>query len=166
VKRFISHYLYMKLLVVPANELDEKLMNSDRAFVRFHSPQCGHCRDMHKSWENVADSAPEGLDVIDVDVSSGVSSINHECAKKMIDSGGGVPRLYLIENGNIEEYEGSRTTNEMLEFAKKQKGGRKKTRTTKRNTKRKQKSNKTRKSRKPSKSRKPRKSRKYRKSRK
>ena len=159
----------MKLLVVPANELDEKLMNSDRSFVRFHSPQCGHCRDMHKSWENVADSAPEGLDVIDVDVSSGVSSIKHECAKKMIDSGGGVPRLYLIENGNVQEYEGSRTTNEMLEFANKQKGGRKKKQNTKRNTRRKQKSNKTRKSRKsrkPNKSRKTRKSRKSRKSRK
>ena len=153
----------MKLLVVPANELDEKLVNSERSFVRFHSPQCGHCRDMHKSWENVATSAPKNLDVIDVDVSSGVSRINHKCAKMMLDAGGGVPRLYLIDKGNVKEYEGSRTTEDMLEFANKQKGGRKKRRTAKRNTKRKQKSNKTRKSRK---SRKPSKSRKSRKSRK
>ena len=95
----------MEVLVINPNELDEKLQNNKRnSFVRFHSPYCGHCRAMEDDWREFAERAPNDMDVIDVDVSNGIDGSNHDISKMLIKAGGGVPRMYLIKDNKIAEY--------------------------------------------------------------
>jgi len=118
----------MKIVEIKPSDLDKEIadLNDEQyAFVRFHSPMCGHCTGMHKAWSELSDIAPPSVVIMDINASlGGIEEINHKCAETMKKEGG-VPRMYLVKgNDVIDEFNGDRTSEEMLSFLHdKMKGG-------------------------------------------
>ena len=106
------------------------------ALVKLYSPNCGHCQMMQPAWDalkNNTDINNMNMAVIEVR-NDALDSIKHTTTKNIQ----GFPTIRLVVNGKIKkEYEGDRSTNDMVNFIKenlgKQKGGRsKRTRRTRR----------------------------------
>ena len=94
-------------------------------FVRVHSPSCGWCKKMSPAWRDLEKSSKladvDGLVIADVDV-AGIAHVSLPFAQKAKE--GGVPQIYLLDgSGAIKaEYEGDRTTDDMVDFILKKTG--------------------------------------------
>lgn len=110
----------MSLIVVAPEDLDNRLAEtSGPVFLRYKSDSCHHCVNMSNSWNDVADAtAPEGMNVMDVDVSNGLGGSSHMCTNMFKNSGGAIPRMYLVNKKKITEYDGERNTDAMLKAAR------------------------------------------------
>ena len=98
------------------------------AFVKLYSPNCGHCTAMQSDWNELNNSDDlKQLNIAIIEVrSDALNSMDHPTIKNV----NGFPTMRLVVNGKIKkEYDGGRTTNEMVNFIKEklgnlQKGGR------------------------------------------
>ena len=87
------------------------------SFVKFYSPNCGHCQAMQPAWdalENNTDVKGMGIAIIEVR-DDAINSITHNSGKNVL----GFPTIRVIINGKItKEYNGDRSTNDMVNFIK------------------------------------------------
>ena len=99
-----------------SNFLDS--VSSGRKLVWFYAPWCGHCKSMHKDWDNAAAEVNLGDNtMIKVDVGD---QNNKEHAKINKQFGvSGYPTILLLNNGKKEqEYSGGRTQNDFINYCK------------------------------------------------
>ena len=103
------------------------------ALVKLYSPNCGHCQMMQSAWDALKNNAGiKNLDIAVIEVrNDALESISHETTKNFQ----GFPTIRVVINGKIKkEYEGDRSTNDMVNFIKenignnRQKGGKSKKR--------------------------------------
>jgi len=97
------------------NKFDDLIVTKP-AFVRFHSPSCGHCISMKPEWDNLHSFLNDvNINIIDANVGL-ASTINHLSGKEV--EGKGVPAMYFINGNTITEYSGERTAKAMSDFIK------------------------------------------------
>ena len=115
----------MKVLIIEPNQssdFDKAL--SKPSFVRFHSPQCGHCIAMKEEMDKLKTHRDlkdiEELNIIDAH--TGVTQHSNHPVCNMHD--GAVPAMYMIIKGQEpHEYEGDRTADAMARFIGEKIGG-------------------------------------------
>lgn len=100
------------------------------SFVKLYRTNCGYCQMIKPAWDALENNANiSDLDIAIIEVrEDALESINHESTKNFQ----GFPTIRLVINGKIKkEYEGSRSTDDMVKFIKenlgndtKQSGGR------------------------------------------
>jgi thioredoxin-like negative regulator of GroEL len=87
------------------------------ALVKIYSPQCGHCQAMQSDWNKLNNNTElKGLNVAIIEVrNDALDKLNHSTTKNV----NGFPTIRAIVNGKIKkEYDGSRNTNDMINFIK------------------------------------------------
>ena len=120
----------MKVLIIQPNQASEfdNALSESNSFVRFHSPQCGHCVAMKEEMEKLK-KHPHLIDIDDlniIDAHTGVSNHSNHPVCNMHD--GAVPAMYMIIKGEKpEEYDGDRRADDMARFIGKMIGRKKQT---------------------------------------
>ena len=109
----------MKVLIIEPNQSSEfdNALKQSNSFVRFHSPQCGHCIAMKEEMEKLKKHSDlkdiEDLNIIDAH--TGVTRHSNHPVCNMHD--GAVPAMYIVIKGEKpEEYEGDRSADAMARF--------------------------------------------------
>lgn len=94
--------------------------------VLFHMIGCGHCEALMPTWEKVTTSFPASLTVeaSDADIDTQLNVDSGKLMKWKEENVRGYPTIVKVEGGNIVEYDGERTTESILNFAKKRGGKR------------------------------------------
>ena len=123
----------MLFITLNPNDPDEldRLMKSTALLVRYHSPNCNHCKEMEDEWKALKDHPKlkdKEIAVVDVD-SSMSGSITHKSAR--LPETQGVPTIVFIKGKKSKEHKGARKADAMAEFAiseMSQGGGRRKKR--------------------------------------
>jgi thiol-disulfide isomerase/thioredoxin len=85
--------------------------SSKREIIYFHMTECGHCKKFNPEWEKFV----QGTEMPN-------QKINASSGDPLIDKLGvsGYPTVIVIEGGNkVETFEGERTSENLLAFAKK-----------------------------------------------
>lgn len=106
--------------ITPKNVTEyEKIIEKQHlpSLIKLYSPQCGHCQAMQPAWDELkTNSSIHGMNVGVIEVrNDALDSIKHETTKNIM----GFPTIRLIVNGKIKkEYEGDRSTNDMVNFIK------------------------------------------------
>ena len=145
--------------ITPENVTDyEKTVQTQHipSLVKFYSSTCGHCTDMQPAWNALKNNdAINNMNIAVIEVRNDtLDSLKHETTKGVK----GFPTIRVVINGTLKkEYDGDRSTDDMVNFIKEnlagqQKGGKrskrtKRTKRTKRSkrTKRNKRSRRTRK---------------------
>ena len=93
-------------------------LGSTPKLVWFYAPWCGHCKSMHKDWDNAAAEVNLGDNtMIKVDVGD-QNNKEHTRINKQFGVNG-YPTILLLNNGKKErEYNGGRTHNDFINFCK------------------------------------------------
>ena len=94
----------------------DSLVGARPAFVKFHSPGCGHCQAMAGAWEALrGERVPPQVMVIEVHAEA-VPHIKSECARS--EHVRGYPTVMHVRPGGrkAKEYNGDRTTKDLLRF--------------------------------------------------
>ena len=87
------------------------------AFVKIYSPNCGHCQAMQTDWDKLESNYYlKKLNIAIIEVrNDALDLMNHSTIKNV----SGFPTMRLVVNGKIkQEYDGGRTTNDMINFIK------------------------------------------------
>ncbi|CDJ29500.1 thioredoxin, putative [Eimeria mitis] len=79
-------------------------------FVKFYAPWCGHCRKMAPAWEELAKKLKGQINVAHLDATT-----NPQTARRF--SIRGFPTLLYFKNGQMYQYKGSRTVDDLYAFA-------------------------------------------------
>ncbi|XP_023336039.1 probable protein disulfide-isomerase A4 [Eurytemora carolleeae] len=89
--------------------------NRDLVLVEFYAPWCGHCKTLEPEYAKAAkELLKEGIPLAKVDATK-----EGELAKEYFVQG--FPTLLLFKNGNkVEDYTGSRTSGEIVDYMRKQ----------------------------------------------
>ena len=99
-----------------------------------HAKWCGHCQTLMPEWEKMKDLVKgksnvhiHEIETDDSDKDSKMHSLNEKIKKGGKISVKGFPTIVKIVNGEMHEYKGQRTADEMAKWAEKEKmsGGRK-----------------------------------------
>jgi protein disulfide-isomerase A6 len=147
------------------NDVLKAFNNKKPMFIEFYANWCGHCKTLEKEWEKLVKEAPTDNELKNVAIVSVESGVINKDIEKMLKEikleVNGFPTVGAIINKQFISYDGGRNAKEMLAFIKsdvvrKQGGGGKRKRrskrsrsTKKRHTKRsKSRTKKTRKTRK------------------
>ena len=96
----------------------DKLINEkgNVSFVKFHQPECHHCKKMKKAWEDLGkllqDKCKDDISLIEVN-GDALSESKSDVSKEIK----GFPTIMILEDGKKKvEYSGDRTTEDMLKF--------------------------------------------------
>ena len=115
----------MKVLIIEPNQSSEfdNALDKSPSFVRFHSPQCGHCVAMKEEMEKLKNHSDlKKLDLNIIDAHTGVTRDSNHPVCNMHD--GAVPAMYMVIKGeNPEEYDGDRNADAMARFIGEKIGG-------------------------------------------
>ena len=87
------------------------------AFVKIYSPDCGHCQAMQSDWNKLNNNTElKGLNVAIIEVrNDALDKLKHSTTKNV----NGYPTIRAIVNGKIKkEYDGTRNTDDMINFIK------------------------------------------------
>ena len=110
----------MKFVRVGPNDSEkyDKLIETMPAFVKIHSPNCGHCVNMKEAWDALENSDDiKNYDIAIVEVHEGASNnINSPSGK--IDQGLPTIRAVKLNGKKWKEYEGDRSVEDMVKFIK------------------------------------------------
>lgn len=110
--------------VGPENpEVFDAEIGKQPAFVKIYQPWCGHCQSLAPKWEEMGERLKN-------EYTGGVSIIEvHGDATKDIESDlvknvDGFPKIFAVKTGGIkgEDYNGDRSTEDMVNFIAKQAG--------------------------------------------
>ena len=108
----------MKVLIIEPNQSSEfdNALDKSPSFVRFHSPQCGHCVAMKEEMEKLKNHSDlKKLDLNIIDAHTGVTRDSNHPVCNMHD--GAVPAMYMVIKGEEpEEYGGDRNADAMARF--------------------------------------------------
>ena len=115
----------MKVLIIEPNQSSEfdNALDQSNSFVRFHSPQCGHCVAMKEEMEKLKKHSDlKDLDLNIIDAHTGVTRHSNHPVCSMHD--GAVPAMYMVIKGEQpEEYDGHRNADAMARFIGEKIGG-------------------------------------------
>lgn len=110
----------MKFVSVGPNDSEkyDKLIESMSAFVKIHSPNCGHCVNMKEAWDALENSDDiKNYDIAIIEVHEGATNnINSPSGK--IDQGLPTIRAVKLNGKKWKEYEGDRSLEDMVKFIK------------------------------------------------
>jgi hypothetical protein len=121
----------MKFISITSENVSDYVTIVDKqqmpAFIKMYSPDCWHCKAMQSDWNELKNNDDlKKLNIAIIEVrNDALDSIEHPTIKNV----NGFPTMRLIVNGKIKkEYDGGRTTNDMVNFIKEnfgnvQKGG-------------------------------------------
>ena len=94
----------------------DDLIGEKHAFVKFYSPNCGHCQNMASEWGKLGDHIDDmmGIYIIEVHV-DGLGRIISKCKE---GSNKGVPYIAMVKKGGdvFKEYNGNRSFEDMKKF--------------------------------------------------
>uniref|UniRef100_A0A6C0HHH9 Thioredoxin domain-containing protein n=1 Tax=viral metagenome TaxID=1070528 RepID=A0A6C0HHH9_9ZZZZ len=134
----------MKFISITPENVSEytKIVEKQRmpSFVKLYKPSCGHCQMMQPAWDALKTNDDiSNIDIAIIEVNEdALQTIQHDTTKNFQ----GYPTIRLVIDGKIKkEYEGDRSTNDMVNFIKdnlnknNQKGGTKRSSNTKRSIK-------------------------------
>jgi thiol-disulfide isomerase/thioredoxin len=101
-----------------------------------HAHWCGHCRALMPEWKKMKEMLKSHKNVAVHEIESGDSNKDHRLSEFSKKNGGvkvsvnGFPTIVRFQNGEMTEYKGKRTANELAKWALKHKmsGGKKKSR--------------------------------------
>ena len=115
----------MKVLIIEPNQYSEfdNALDQSNSFVRFHSPQCGHCVAMKEEMEKLKNHSDlKDFDLNIIDAHTGVTRHSNHPVCNMHD--GAVPAMYMVIKGEKpEEYDGDRNADAMARFIGEKIGG-------------------------------------------
>jgi hypothetical protein len=97
----------------------DELIERQPAFVKIHSPNCGHCVNMKEAWDTLEDSQDiKHYDIAIIEVHEGATNNIHSLSGKINE---GLPTIRAVQlNGKKwKEYEGDRSVEDMVKFIKK-----------------------------------------------
>lgn len=85
--------------------------------VKFFAPWCGHCKRMAPTWEELAAKFAGSTVAKVAKVDCTLDESKELCSEQSVD---GFPTIFLYKNGEkVEEYNGSRSLDDLYEFVKK-----------------------------------------------
>lgn len=79
-------------------------------FVKFYTPWCGHCRKLAPAWEELARKLKGQINVAHLDATT-----NQRTASRFNIRG--FPTLLYLKDGQMYQYKGNRTVDDMYKFA-------------------------------------------------
>ena len=98
-----------------AREFEIEFQKHPEAFLRVHHPSCGHCKDMEKDWKdlekNLELNYKGDLGVFDIHADA-LKNISTPVLKNIQ----GYPTIMAIKNNTSTQYNGDRSTDDMLNF--------------------------------------------------
>ncbi|KAA8547045.1 hypothetical protein F0562_003474 [Nyssa sinensis] len=102
--------------VVVADSLQDKVFNSGKnVLLEFYAPWCGHCKKLAPILDEVAVSFENDADVIIAKLDATANDIPNDTFDVQ-----GYPTLYFKSaSGNLLQYDGDRTKEDIIEFIKK-----------------------------------------------
>ena len=108
--------ILLKVIDVPSAEKFNHHVKRGLSFVQFHSPLCGHCKTFAPIWEEFANEFKSECtnNVLVAKIRSDMMG-KVKCYKKIL----GFPTMFVLNKGKkVKEYEGERTKDALLSFAR------------------------------------------------
>lgn len=89
--------------------------------VKFYAPWCGHCKRMAPTWDDLATKFAGSSIVKIAKVDCTLGDNKDLCSEQEVD---GFPTVFIYRNGaKVEEYNGSRTLEDLFEYVSKHSDG-------------------------------------------
>jgi hypothetical protein len=110
----------MKFVRLGPNDSEkyDELIETMPAFVKIHSPNCGHCVNMKEAWDALEDSDDiKNYDIAIIEVHEGATN-NITSPSGKIDQGLPTIRAVKLNGKKWKEYEGDRSVKDMVKFIK------------------------------------------------
>ena len=110
----------MKFVRLGPNDSEkyDDLIEKMPAFVKIHSPNCGHCVNMKEAWDALEDSDDiKNYDIAIIEVHEGATN-NITSPSGKIDQGLPTIRAVKLRGKKWKEYEGDRSVKDMVKFIK------------------------------------------------
>jgi|LakMenE18May11ns_1017448.scaffolds.fasta_scaffold9859022_2 hypothetical protein len=110
----------MKFVRIGSNDSEkyDELIETMPAFVKIHSPNCGHCVNMKEAWDALEDSGDiKNYDIAIIEVHEGATN-NITSPSGKIDQGLPTIRAVKLNGKKWKEYEGDRSVEDMVKFIK------------------------------------------------
>jgi len=111
----------IKIITVTSGNIDKanKLLTQGQAMVEFYHPNCGHCQTLKPEWEKMCFELKKNYQgkavIAAVDCSDQEMLQNLQIEQNFR----GFPSIFHMSNGRqLQEYEGDRTKDALLSFAK------------------------------------------------
>ena len=109
----------MKFISIGGNDAKkfDNLVQTNPAFVKFYSPQCGHCTAMAPAWDDLSNKLDNHLDakihIIEVHAEA-IPKIKSSCTSNIQ----GFPTIMEVKPGGLmgKEYNGNREADDMADF--------------------------------------------------
>jgi hypothetical protein len=100
------------------SEKYDELIETMPAFVKIHSPNCGHCVNMKEAWDALENSDDiKNYDIAIIEVHEGATNTIKSPSGK-IDQGLPTIRAVKLHGKKWKEYEGDRSVKDMVNFIK------------------------------------------------
>lgn len=110
----------MKFVSLGPNDSEkyDELIEKMPAFVKLYSPNCGHCVNMKKAWDDLEDNDDiKNYDIAIIEVHEGATNNIKSPSGKITE---GVPaiRAVKLHGKKWKEYQGDRSVKDMVNFIK------------------------------------------------
>lgn len=108
-----------KVIDLTSRNFDSSISDGNTWLIEFYSPWCGHCKRFASTYESVAQTlhATTKNDARKIMVAKIDGSKEKALASRF--SVRGYPSFFLIDGWNVYEFEGGRTKESVIQFAKK-----------------------------------------------
>jgi hypothetical protein len=92
------------------------ILDTQDVLLRYYSPTCHHCIAMEESWNGLNQHPSlSGTDIYIVDANIDTSTlVRHKSGQDV--QGKGVPTIYYISGDYMTQYDGDRSTEDMVQF--------------------------------------------------
>jgi len=101
---------------ITAKTFSKELSSSSKYMIKFYADWCGHCKRLAPTWEEVASELAETYDKDGVKVGKVEGSTERAVSSRFAITG--FPTIYFVDGWNVRKYKGSRTKEDLLQFAR------------------------------------------------
>jgi len=108
-------YMFVRMNSENVEEMN-RILDTQDVLLRYYSPTCGHCIAMEESWNGLNQHPSlSGTDIYVVDANIDTSTlVRHKSGQDV--QGKGVPTIYYISGDYMTQYDGDRSTEDMVQF--------------------------------------------------
>jgi len=106
---FFSSLAGAEVAKLTTENFDSFLKENPKTLVKFFAPWCGHCKSLAPHYEEASDKLPEGVRLAEVDATE-ETALGERFGIR------GYPTLKWFDNGADSEYEGGRTTDQIVQW--------------------------------------------------